>query len=84
MNSKMNTTKVFYEEAVPAPLRVNRVTYATKTATVVAKLRKQKVFTLSYDELISLSSKLHTGFRQTLAFQEKLNQNSPKITLACY
>ncbi|CEP08717.1 hypothetical protein [Parasitella parasitica] len=69
--------KEFYE-VIPDPLRVNsRATHATKVATVVSELRKQKVFTLSYDELIALSSKAHTDFRRTLASQQKLNLEQP-------
>jgi hypothetical protein len=46
-----------------APLTV---VYRSKPATVVRQLRKQKVFQLSCDEIVALSSKAHTEFRRPL------------------
>lgn len=60
------------------PLKVKPPVFESKTATVVSELRNQKVFQLSYNEIIALSSKAHTEFRRALVSKSKLENDQVK------
>ncbi|KAG2215559.1 hypothetical protein INT46_000365 [Mucor plumbeus] len=60
------------------PLKVKPPIFESRTSTVIAELRNQKVFNLSYNELIALSSKAHTEFRRPLVSKTQLENDGVK------